>query len=294
MFSVYELLPSPPPIGIVDVGAMWLGEGDILYRNLLARPGTTVVGFEPIRAECDKLNAMNRPGHLFLPYVIGDGTERTFYLTNSAMTSSMYEPNTELLRQFTGLEEITRVVSTSKVATHRLDDLNEIERCDYLKIDVQGGELDVLKGATRLLESVAIVQCEVEFVPMYKDQPLFADVDAFMRSRGFMLHRFSPPSSSLIRPFSAPRTAPNQPRPAAATGTQVLWADAVYIPDISRLHEQSPERLLRAAIALHEVFRHADVVAHLLLHHDRLAGTDLWSPYLQRLTGRVPPRPALG
>lgn len=290
MFSIYDLIPEPPAMHIIDVGAMWLGENDLLYRNLLGRPGTRVIGFEPVQAECDKLNAMGRPDHVYLPYVIGDGARRTFHITNSVMTSSLYEPNTELLRNFPGIEQLTRVVKTLDVQTRRLDDIPEVERCDYLKLDVQGAELDVLRGADRLLAQAAVVQCEVEFVPMYKGQPLFAEVDAHLRSRGFLLNQLSRPTSSLIRPFAA---VPGQKAGSASSGAQCLWADAVYVPDMTRLREQAPERLLRAAIALHEVFRHADMVAHLLLHHDHLTGSDLWSPYLSRLTGKAPPRPAL-
>ncbi len=284
MFSIYDLIKDPPPMHIIDVGAMWLGEADVLYRNLLGRPGSRVIGFEPIGPECDKLNAMAGPDQVFLPYAIGDGTERTFYITNSAMTSSLYEPNTELLRHFPAIEALTRVVKRMPIRTHRLDDVTEVTTCHYLKLDVQGAELDVLRGSVRLLDQTAVIQCEVEFLPMYKGQPLFAEVDAFLRARGFLLHRLSQPSASFVHPFKPSAQAQGNPK----LGTQTMWADAIYIPDMTRLHTLDPDRLLRAAMILHEVLRHPDMAALMFLHHDRLTGSSIWPEYLRRVTGRAP------
>ena len=86
----------------------------------------------------------------------------------------------ELLSQFVSLPPIYKTVSTHEVQTTRLDDIPDIGTCDYLKIDVQGGELDVLKGAQRVLKDVIAVHCEVEFAPVYRDQPLFAEIDTLL------------------------------------------------------------------------------------------------------------------
>src|SRR5262245_31867676 len=98
-FSLIDFLGDRSPlINIVDVGAMWVNLGDVPYPNLLKQDKFRITGFEPQQAECDKLNAMKMPGCTYLPYLIGDGGERTFYECNFPMTSSMYRPNTRLLR----------------------------------------------------------------------------------------------------------------------------------------------------------------------------------------------------
>jgi hypothetical protein len=57
-----------------------------------------------------------------------------------------------------------------------------------LKADTQGTELSILRGAQRSLdETLVSVELEVEFVQLYRDQPLFPDIDLFMRNHGFML-----------------------------------------------------------------------------------------------------------
>ena len=58
-------------------------------------------------------------------------------------------------------------------------------RVDVVKLDVQGAELRALYGARSLLRTVKAILLEVSFVPIYKDGPLFAEIDAFMRESGF-------------------------------------------------------------------------------------------------------------
>ena len=54
----------------------------------------------------------------------------------------------------------------------------QIERIDLLKMDVQGGELGILKGANQLLaqQKIDVIYSEVFFVPMYQNQPLFGEI----------------------------------------------------------------------------------------------------------------------
>ncbi len=282
MFSLIDMLGRAcPRLDIVDVGAMWLGSEALSYRALL-KGDTHVLGFEPAQEECDKLNAMRMKNHTYLPYFIGDGSERTFYICNRAETSSLYEPNTPLLSKFTGIEEVTVPERTVPVQTRRLDDIPELTRMDYLKVDVQGGELDVLKGAARLLKTCVLVQAEVEFVPMYKNQPLFGDIDVYLRSQGFLLHTLGPTMSArALRPFS--------PRPGMSH--QVMWTDAVYVKNFMDFASLSPEALLRLAVILHEQYKACDMAALALQHHDAKSGAGLWKIYMTRLLGGTPPAP---
>ena len=89
----------------------------------------------------------------------------------------MYPPNTKLLEKFHYLNEFTTVIKEHQVQTHRLDEISEIDRADFINIDIQGSELIALENGVNVLNTAVLVQVEVEFVEMYKGQPLFSDVD---------------------------------------------------------------------------------------------------------------------
>lgn len=271
IFHLSAVVPSAtlPRIRVVDVGAMLLAEAEDIWRPLLhCGCCESVVGFEPCKEECDRLqtSSSNEAGCSFrwLPFALGDGATGQFRLCSAPMTSSMLEPNLPLLRLFTQLEEVTTVVERSEMKTRRLDDLlPELpgSRADFLKLDVQGFELAVLRGATAVLKETLVVHTEVEFVPMYENQPLFAEVDQFLRGLGFVFHRFASIHGRPMKPLQL-NANPLQPI------SQQLWADAVYVRDMWNLEGFSSDELLRTALILHEVYHSYDVVLHVLRKYD--------------------------
>ncbi|MGD0494077.1 MAG: FkbM family methyltransferase [Steroidobacteraceae bacterium] len=274
----FEQIVMPPPMMAVDIGAMLLeGQTDPLAR--LSQLGRLrVIGFEPQPAECDKLNALGRPGRRYLPYAIGNGERRKFYLTNTGMTSSLLRPNLGLASLFNNLSELMQVVAAPEIDTVRLDDIAEIREqgCDLLKLDTQGSEAEILAHASKTLDNCLIVHSEVEFVPLYQDQPLFADVDRLLRGRGFMFHRFLGLSGRTFKPLML------NDNPNAAL-SQMLWSDAVYVPDLARLDRLEPEALLKLAALLHEIYRSFDLCHVVLSAHDRRYGTSYSQRYFELL-----------
>lgn len=81
--------------------------------------------------------------------------------------------------------------TTRKVPLRTLDsfaDDGTITRMDALKIDVQGAELDVLRGATKLLKQCTAIQLEVSFRRVYEKAPLAHEIVAFFAEKGFRLY----------------------------------------------------------------------------------------------------------
>lgn len=238
-----------------------------------------LIGFEPAPGECEKLNAIAASvsdGIRYLPHAIGDGKGHLLHITNVPMTSSIYEPDGQSNSVFANLAELMVVVKKIPVETKRLDDLDLGGPVDFLKLDIQGAELMALEHATKTLEAVSVLQCEVEFVPLYKNQPLFADVDRFLRSQGFQFLQFA---YTMGRPFK-PLVANNNPNQSIS---QTLWGDAVYVKDFRKVCNAG-ERMLRAgAFILAEMYKAHDLAHFFLAELDRRNQTALAKQYLGRI-----------
>lgn len=279
-FSLQEVVPEKlPTVAVIDVGAML--EGKSRFEGLVERGMARVIGFEPDPTEYQKLKAQADARHIFLPYFLGNGKPATFHRCRYNGCSSLYKPDPGIIDLFTSLGDpanaFFEVLGTSEVKTKRLDDVGEVQACDCLKIDVQGAELDVLKGAVRTLRETAVVEVEVEFVPLYENQPLFAEIDMFMRKNGFLLHKFAEVGGRAMRPFVLDNN-PFKPM------SQILWANAIYVRPFANFERIAPEVLLKTAIVLHEVYTSIDMAWFALKAYDAKAGTKLSDAYIARVT----------
>lgn len=205
-------------IRLIDVGA----RGGIHSRWKPFYDSVEVMAFEPDKDECAALNSRAYPYLVrFLPFALGavDGQQATLRICKQPGCSSLLQPNSELCKQYP-YGWAMEVVGEHPVTLNRMDSVCKDFRPDVIKVDTQGTELDVLRGAGSLLNSVLAVELEVEFVPQYDGQSLFSDVDSFMREQGFMLR-------GLRRTFW--RTTANHGHPY---GGQIIHGDALYLrPD---------------------------------------------------------------
>jgi FkbM family methyltransferase len=279
MWSLLELFPIGSQINILDVGAAILDTPP--YRSLMDAGVGRLFGFEPDSQACARLNEEYGEPHRFFPCFVGDGRRATFHETNWGPTGSLYAPNSRLLEKFQNLAEVSTPVATHAVDTIRVDDIAEIDDVDFLKIDVQGSELSVLQNATCALSSALVVQVEVEFVELYQGQPMFADVDIFLRAQGFQFHTFDGFGGRAFKPL-APQGNLN------AGFRQYLWSDAIYVRDWMHLESLSEVKLRNYAILAHDVLRSYDLAHFVLAALDRSAKSNLAVAYVRRLTGSDP------
>jgi FkbM family methyltransferase len=118
-----------------------------------------------------------------------DGTA-TLYVVSKASSSSIYRPNEAIMNGFVPRGH-GALVNTVEIPIARLSDvLAKAGRPipDLMKLDVQGAELDVLRGLdAKDWANLLALQVEVEFVEQYWGQPLYWDVDKYIRERGYIM-----------------------------------------------------------------------------------------------------------
>jgi len=239
LFSLRSFFPDVS-IRICDIGAS-PHEGNLIPYGKLVEDGVaTVIGFEPLPEECRKFNEAN-PKLKCLPYAVGDGKEATLHKFFAPGMASLLQPNRELLSYFVGFDDWLEPRGEARVQTHRLDDLEEVGAVDYLKLDTQGSELTILQNAEKVLRDVLIIHTEVQFLPMYLGQPLFGDIDSFLRSAGFVLHVFGMKNFRFV-------ALPD------ALSRHAAEADAVYVKDFTKWDAMQIESLKKTALVLHDLY----------------------------------------
>ena len=267
------LFTDLPNVHIVDVGASLLDENPP-YQDLILRGGATLLAFEPAPKQLERLRSGGMPRASYRSEAIGTGEEQTLHQCVAPGMTSLFEPNDNVLKHFHGFSHWGTVESTVSLETHRLDDIPEAEGMDYLKIDIQGGELGAFQGAGNLLSQTLVVQTEAQLVPFYKDQPLFADIDLELRKSGLLFHRFIDMTSRVFLPM----LVNNDP---LAGMSQQLWADAVYVRDFTTFESMDPESLMKLATILHDIYQSWDMVGLALTEVDQREGGNRHGQYIE-------------
>jgi len=271
---------------MLEVGALPLeGQEESFHQLAEIFPGSRIISVEVDEDLCAQLNVKAKKGQEFYPAALGRTQEtRQFYLTRESMCCSLYPPNEALISRYYNMEPamLESVTTTDTVSLDYFAGQHRIEDIDFIKIDIQGAELDVFMGGTNALRNVAAIVTEVEFVPHYVQQPLFGDVCAFLMSQGFMFHKFLGMASRALMPVVMNKNK--------STGSQHMWSDAMFIRDIMRLEGLPADKLLKLGI-LSLIYDSPDVAFTCFHAADQKGGTDIGMKFLQagRLTGTSKP-----
>ncbi|PBQ32289.1 hypothetical protein CNR22_11065 [Sphingobacteriaceae bacterium] len=172
-----------------------------------------------------------------------------FYIFEHDSMSSLLEsdmPNYQKhfgkLKEFERWEKFMNLDKKIEVKAETLDSYFESSnnKIDFLKIDTQGSELTVLKGALELLrqKKVNTIMLEVSTVPIYKEQVLFSEIDLFLRNLHYTLVDFRIYRDDFTSAFSK-KIIPKHSGPSG---------DAIYI--LNSEVEDKPSKLKKALILM--------------------------------------------
>jgi FkbM family methyltransferase len=214
-FRQWNWLPKDDIHTVIDAGAH---EGSFTAQALAMFPKATVYAFEPQQSSFRTLaiKFAGVPRVKLRRLALGAVNEQLpFHEAEDRATSSLLPASAQLLSEFPA----ARLSSETEVEVSRLDSVFldiPTPQLIMLKLDVQGTELDVLRGAGAFLKRIDIVYCEMSFYPIYDGQSTFRELFAFLSDAGF---HFAGVESQHF--FSAAG------RPLQADGwflSDVLWA----------------------------------------------------------------------
>ena len=166
----------------LDVGAH-KGQFSLLVNSLF--PKKNILAFEPIRSEYLIYKKIFKNNKNVKCFNVGLGSKietKKLYITKSKDSSSFFKPN----KIQNNLFRNTNIVSTESVKIKKLSSfLSKLKKPIFLKIDVQGYELEVLKGAD--LNQIQYIYLEGSYLKLYENQPLIKYIIKYLSNRNFKL-----------------------------------------------------------------------------------------------------------
>ena len=119
-----------------------------------------------------------------------NNVETKFYNYRKPTCSSFYRPNFAHLKNFLDKERF-EVISEDIFNSKTLDsEITKFMQPNFIKIDTEGSELDILKGSQNTLQNVFGLEIECAFYQLREGQPLFEEVRAYLKGLDFIFIDF--------------------------------------------------------------------------------------------------------
>ncbi|UHA73153.1 FkbM family methyltransferase [Paenibacillus sp. 481] len=170
---------------VLDVGAN-IGQYALGLRNY-GYEGM-IVSFEPLENEFKQLHSTAQADEKWVCYNTALGNADT--ITELNVAGNSYSSSVlPMLKLHVDHAPESAYIGTQKAHMCRLDTLRDQLLGNwhsiYMKVDVQGYELEVIKGALRTLPMIKFIELELSLHPLYQGQPLFLEMRDYMHSLGY-------------------------------------------------------------------------------------------------------------
>ena len=216
-------------------------------------------GFEPEDSECARLNALAKesglPRHYYPVGLWSINGALPFHENHASGGSSFMEQNLQVSNRWkfpnpdkTVLaRDIFKPKCTYDVKVVTLEDWareNQILSIDFIKLNVQGGELEILKRSGPVIDTTLGILVEVSFCESYVGRPFFGDIDVFMRTNGFVFfdllnHHYIGRADSAVTQQNLASVQSKLSQLVSSMG-QLIEGHALYLRDPVAGHPDGP------------------------------------------------------
>ena len=278
-----DILDLNDKIYVADIGAAAIAE-DPIYKNLVSTGFGHLYAFDGDIRQIEKVEESFGSNSSVFNYFLGDGYEHIAYICSEASgMTSILKPKKEALKFFNGFSQFGEVIRKEKVKTYKLNDVHEIDKIHFLKMDIQGAELSVLMHGKDKLSDCVAIQLEVSYICLYEDQPTFGDIDVWLRKFGFVPHCFLDIKRWSITPIVNNN---NFRKPF----NQLLESDVIYIRDPLKLNSCSVEQVKSLGFLADNLFNSPDLAVYCLLDliKREVFSSEIISVYRDAYRGDIP------
>jgi len=141
--------------------------------------------FKELSLNISKCHKSRHTVHNALITASSDSKHQFYRYSNQGASNSLYLPTDIFKQSFEGVNLTENVIELTSLTLNDFIAINDIAP-SALVIDVQGAEMEVLKGASKALESASIIEIEISTRKVYSGGAEFVQVDKYIKSFGFV------------------------------------------------------------------------------------------------------------
>lgn len=179
----FKRLLNKKKIVFIDIGASI----QIIPRwKRIDKSNLKYILFEPNQNELKKLNFNRKYYNHYKLYNFALSNKNKILklnITKGIYQSSVLKPNFNLTNQFLNPERYS--IIEKKLLNAKDLDYFKINDADFIKIDAQGYNYQILQGAAKTLKNIIGIETEAEFAQVYKKQKLFGDISSYLNKKNF-------------------------------------------------------------------------------------------------------------
>ena len=217
-------------INFIDIGASTFDESN----KLLKYKFVNLHLFEPDNRVLKSFFGKYENLYLYDVGLWSSKSIKEINLLKNQIASSIYKPNIKILKNYLGSIDQYNVEKKEKVELNKLDSLSKrIKKSDFIKIDAEGADYDILLGAKKSLNYTIGLQVETQSIERYKDSKLNFEIFKFLDQNNFELFIFNKENWPRNLNFNID------------TNLQNVWSDVVFFKKISYLIKELKKKKIK-------------------------------------------------